>query len=902
MLSEDAKKDKDRLSLRAKRMPLNLSNPSSQSISQNEDAENPEKPVAMSTETPDIDAPALRDVQTKKSEPISPLKSASPKGDLPIIETVATLQPPPESSPPVTMASKEAAPVDEDFALRPSSIAPAALTKEAMPKEASPWLFWGTMTFLSLLWASVSIAFIFGGESGLQAFRLDAFKMALLAITALFPAGLIFASGYALRQASRLSRESLRASHLADSMVAPAAAAANQTLGLVESLKCEINNAMKAVRLAQSELSQMTQTLRQESEALNQAAEVARQAAADMGQSLGRERTGLNDLSQTLSTQAENVLGAIDKQARMVADASDLAQAQLREAEASLAARATDLSAVASDTQETARAIIEDLDKQTERLETAGQGVADQIRSVEDNLSQQRAGLVSAALSLRADQEDFAVHLESVRGQLTEALSVTRLATVDLGDTAFKGMDTMRGVMEATQAQFNQLMQASDNERTTLEARIHATLGNISAMAADARDDLISETQLALQKLNEAAHDARKAADQAALSAQSRVDRLNETIFEASKKADEIFDARFTAARRLIEDSSDLINEAGDRTAERLDESFLKAREAISDVNRVMNELSASAERLPLLAQERLFDIRKSVEDGIMAMTAAARQAAQETDSIDLAFQERVRRNYEMLSESARLMGVISGGQPLGGARSERTIERPMERPIEKPRPTLRQEQRQEPRQEPFRSEKSVAEPPQDRPRLRLSPIDEPAPFAPKLPESREAKDGDNWSWREVFSGMDAPDRGERQETHERLYEDDNAPLPPHDPEFDQDESLIMDEIRDMNVDLTALMGRSRLEDIIVSIVADENDGARAQVKRMAPSIVRRLGRRLTADETLRHHVSGFVGEFDRQINIALMSKNAAVALMELLGTDLGRAYLLYDAAIGDLL
>ncbi|OYW82934.1 MAG: hypothetical protein B7Z26_01980, partial [Asticcacaulis sp. 32-58-5] len=200
-----------------------------------------------------------------------------------------------------------------------------------------------------------------------------------------------------------------------------------------------------------------------------------------------------------------------------------------------------------------------------------------------------------------------------------------------------------------------------ENERTSYETRIHSTLANISTMAADARDELISETRQALAALNAAAEDARRTADAAAGSAQSRVDRLNEALFEAGKKADEAFDSRFAAARRLIENSADLINEAGDRTAERLDQTFQHAQAAITDVATAMNTLYARADELPHIAQERINEIRQSVEDGLLAMTESARRAALETEAVDQKFQERVQRNYEMLQETVRMMGMVSG-------------------------------------------------------------------------------------------------------------------------------------------------------------------------------------------------------------------------------------------------
>ena len=52
------------------------------------------------------------------------------------------------------------------------------------------------------------------------------------------------------------------------------------------------------------------------------------------------------------------------------------------------------------------------------------------------------------------------------------------------------------------------------------------------------------------------------------------------------------------------------------------------------------------------------------MEQGLAGLMASAHRAADETQAIDAAFQERVKRNYEMLSEAVQLMGVVaSGGQ-----------------------------------------------------------------------------------------------------------------------------------------------------------------------------------------------------------------------------------------------
>ncbi|WP_443748250.1 tipN [Asticcacaulis solisilvae] len=754
---------------------------------------------------------------------------------------------------------------------------------------ASPVVFWGTVTFISVLWACGMTAFVLAAQNNLTAFAAAPVRIIVLGFLALFPTALIFASAFALRSAAALSRQSARAAALADSMLAPAASAAMQTNELVDALRSQVDHAVRAVRLAHNDVAELSAKLKAETERLQDAAQIARATTNSVTRSIEHERVAVQQMSAQLSDQSNGIIEAVDRQARMIADASDLAQTQLREAEATLAVRSSDMMTAATDVSSTARKVSEDLDRQTQRLEAAGSGVADQIRVVEEGLSQQRAGLVSAALSLRADQEDFAVHIENQRAQLTEALAITRVATVDLGETSARGVDVLRDIVLSAQENFRGVMNAAENERTAFETRIHATLSNISVMAADARDDLIAETRRSLEQLITAAAETKKAADTAAQVAQQRVDRLNETIFEASKKADEVFDARFNAARRLIEDSAGLIIEAGDQTAEKLDASFEHTRQTIAEVNEALNELTASADQLPLMAQDRLHDIRKSVEDGLSAMTAAARKAALETEAVDQAFQERVRRNYDMLTEAVRLMGVISGGE--GGNRQAVTAPPAMPRPV----PPTPQAAPAQPAPQPERA------------RLRLSPISaesrpSPQPQRP-APQGSRAGESNGWSWRDLLNGMDSNGQPmQAQPAAQPQIQPSAAPLPPADADFDNLDDMMVGEVSAMGVDAQALLSRSRIDEAILAIMSEDNEGARNLVRRVAPAAIRRLSRRLVSDPVLRQQANDFTTAYDQQINIALMSKDVARGLQEVLGNDRGRAYLLVDAAIADLI
>ena len=129
--------------------------------------------------------------------------------------------------------------------------------------------------------------------------------------------------------------------------------------------------------------------------------------------------------------------------ARMVAEASDLAETQLREAEAALAARAADLAAAAAEASDAARVGAEDLSRQVARLESAGLGVSDQVAAVEKTLAAQRAALLEVSQALRSEQEDFAAEAETRTAQLTEFVAYTRVGATELSDQAAMGAEIL---------------------------------------------------------------------------------------------------------------------------------------------------------------------------------------------------------------------------------------------------------------------------------------------------------------------------------------------------------------------------------------------------------------------------------------------------------------------------
>lgn len=701
-------------------------------------------------------------------------------------------------------------------------------------------------------------------EAGSGSVELQPLRLALYALIALAPAGLAIMLAHAVRQGAGLAAETRRARDLSDALLAPTALAARETGDVLQSLRLDIDQASLAAERARNEMALLRQALAQEAAQLNEAAETASRTARRLSEQLGRERDQMHSLGVQLDNQAAGVVDAVERQSRMVVDASDLAQTQLREAEAALAARAADLAAAAGEAQDAARLAAEDLARQTLRLENAGAGVAEQIQSVEEGLGQQRAALVTAAYALRTDQEDFSAQVESQRAQLAEQLSAARSATGELGETSVRTTEAVRDLVEAATDQFRALVEMSQREADGFDAATKVALDRFEALAAEARDALMEETRRALAAMQATAEESRTAAADAVDQAQVRADRLGEVLFDAARKADEAADARVESARRIVDETGALVDAAGERALDRLELVVERMDAALSRIDESLGELDDRAARLPDEARERVESVRRSVEDGLAALAAASQKAAADTEALDASFQERVRRNYDMLTEAVRLMGVVSG--------ETAPVRRRAEPPAE-PAAGGRTDRPHEPRGFGLRG------------RLKLEPAPTPPPPAPPA--------GGPMDWSDLID--DGP--GE-------------APLDLETPAMPeaggQDEDLdtvgdrIVSAVRRMGVDPNALLPRSRVEEAARAVGARDPEGARQVVRKVAPAAVRSVSRRVLTDPALRADAESFVRAFGRRLAADAEAGDAAGVLGRLT-SDGGRAFMLLDAAIGDL-
>jgi hypothetical protein len=820
---------------------------------------------------------------------------------------------------------------------RPAKAAPAPVVRDGSN--------WGRYAYpvaiaASLVWAGGLVAFVLGFQTRFGAFDYEALQWVVIGFLAVLPAAFILLAAYSVRQGARLAGETRRARALAEDLAIPALLAADQTGGAFEAMRREIEKASAIALDAGNPIASLRETLAEESRKLALSAAEAQATGRMLADTLGRERAALGEMARALQAQAAEAADALSAQSRMVADASDLAQIQLQEAQAALAARAADLAAAAGDAGDAAILAGDNLGRQVERLETAGSSLTERMNRLQLTMTAEREGLESVAEGLRADQEDMAAQLETRRAQLAQAGADAREGAQAVADASDASSDALRSLIATAAEEVRNLAEAAQREQEALDAKARAAVSLFTGAVAEERASLEEQTRAAIGQLAAAAEEARAAAsshveaagraasshvetaradiEALAESVAARVDHLGEAAFAAGQKADQAFEARMTAARRLIDESVALVDETGQVSAQRMEAGLASARAALQDMDGLLRDIDGRFAKLPEEARQRAEAVREAVERGVGDLTAAARRAAEETQAIDAAFQDRVRRNYEVLAEAVRLMGRVAGAAEGGRAepgapRPAPPIQVPPERAVERQpvelrpavavgertlhvpvndeaaaaRAPLRPAALSEPlgaMMEPRRAEPLAAAAAAGlRPRLRLTPAPvedvvadmfEPAAATAAATAEDEA---DEWTWKDLLSSMEQPVDDEM--LAERL----------------------MDEITALGIDAGALLPRPRIDEIAVVLQAGDAGGAREVVRRLAPAAVRRLSRRVLTDKALRAETDRYVRRYEALLRESAARDREGYMTAALLGSDPGRAFLLLDAAVGDL-
>ena len=831
----------------------------------------------------DLAVPPPMTVRSRRRREAAPEPVASyAEPELKIATSLAaSVQPPAPVAEPERAAPAKAEPREPMLDLRgPGDEASVPLRTEDAPRRMSGVLFWTLATAIAALWALAPIAFALGYARGVPAFKVEGFALMVFAGLAIGPALLTLLGAYLLRQATGISDELRRTRTMTDRLVTPAALAAVGASSAVDAMRQGVDEAAAAAQRAREHIVSLRQALAEETARLAEAAAESARMASQLAQGLSHERTAMETLSQSLDARSTAVVDAIGSQARMVAEASDLAETQLREAEAALAARAADLAAAAAEASDAARVGAEDLSRQIARLETAGHGVGDQVSAVEKTLAAQRAALVEVSQALRSEQEDFAAEAETRTAQLTEFVAYTRVGATELSDQAAMGAEILRGLISAAADQFREMADGAKARQDALAEESKKTLEMIGDVAENQRTLLEEELKSAMEAMAQAALKAAEGVEARVEAARSRVDQLNEIAFAAGQKADAVFESRMEEARDIIEHSAQMVEQAGARTSQKLQDSVQAARGTLDELEVMLAEIGKRTAELPAEALQKAAEVRVSIEQGVEQLMNAVRRTAEETAAIDQAFQERVRRNYEMLSEAAGAVTASSVSTVAARAASATAPPAPRVRSASPPPAPPSQAL-------PMAEFDDEDEPPTDRRRLRLTPTATDEEFRSVFEQTSARKqstpapepDGEGgWSWRSLLSGIENSSPGDAA-LGEKLAA----------------------EITAMGIDPHALLPRGRIDEIAAALQTRDASGAREVVKRLAPAAIRRLVRRLFSDATLKGNTERFLKRYAGMIEEAAGQDREGFLLAALLSSDAGRAYLLLDAASGDL-
>jgi hypothetical protein len=466
--------------------------------------------------------------------------------------------------------------------------------------------------------------------------------------------------------------------------------------------------------------------------------------------------------------------------------------------------------------------------------------------------------------------------------------------------------------MAEAAAQFRDLAETARAEREEFGQSTLHSLEAVSEAAAEQRRQLEAQTRAAISALAQAAEETREAAAAHAKTARDQVDQLSEAAFAAGQKANQVFEARLEEAKALVEQSSRMVDEAGVRTARKLDEGAAAARDSLQELNAMLAEIEGRAQRLPLSARAQAEEVRAAVLNGMDELMAAAHRTAEEAQAIDVAFQDRVRRNFEMLSEAVRLMGTATAAAPLaappraaGGRISARGPEArpapppqpdaearaaaPADAPADLPDDTLQLDDIMEPAPKAAApaADPSLAEKLGLRPRLKLTPtatdeefsqVFEAAGGPPKAgAEPVDGEEGEAWTWKDLLASIDGAEaEGERL----------------------QDQ--LAAELGRIGVEPAKLLPKPRIDEIAAAVQTGDSDGARQVVKRLAPAATRRIARRLAADAGVKRQALTYIRRYQTLIQDATVRDPEGFLMAAMLAEDPGRLYLLLDAAAGD--
>ena len=616
---------------------------------------------------------------------------------------------------------------------------------------------------------------------------------------------------------------------------------------------------------------------------------------AQLAEIIADAQHGAASLNESAASAAE-ALGELTTSAS--SQAAELARTANAERDFLAASALQSLSAVAEAARLEREGLAGDVEGVLRAVTDAG---ARERAVIEEGLRSQLANLAELAHAEHDALEDgLRSHVEAMGALVrSERAALDAEARRSLQDVGALGRSERETLQVEALGGLDAVGSLARSEREALKADALRDVEAVGAAGRSQRDALQVEQVSGLQALTEAAEAAGHLAEGYNDTARRKIDELGRSALAASQQAEAMFQSRLNEASTLISRSSELIDEASSRSSERIEQSTAKARAMLDGLAAAVAEFERRSSTLPVQVQAQADQLKATLATGFDDLLASARAAAEETQAIDAAFQERVRRNYEMLSEAVRLMGVVANRPgPAAAPPSTAPAPRPEPAPLARAEPTPAPAPPPVERPTPVAASDILTAAPRPlalggrsatsgwsadaaglRPRLKLAPTSADAEVSQVFVSAAEPSEGGEWTWQELLSSMD--DAGV-----------DDAQLV----------DRLIGEIEGLGADLAALLPQARIDEIAAVMEAGDAAGARKVVRHLAPAAIRRLSRRAMAEKSLRGHAERFVQRYAAAIDEAASRPGrGGTTVSSLLSTEGGRTFLIYDAALGDL-
>lgn len=515
------------------------------------------------------------------------------------------------------------------------------------------------------------------------------------------------------------------------------------------------------------------------------------------------------------------------------------------------------------------------LDYSARRLSAPVSNVKADARAVADAIAEQ-------AERLNRDTEASLARLAAMEEILRHHAEAVQTASVEARGQADGLIEDLRRERTAV-AELSDRLRAEATSITEVIERQTESVANASSAAANQAEQGRDLLDRSAEAMGAAAGAAQKAAERAALAIDEQLRDMQALVTALEERGGRLEEvARIHSENvRIVQQTAHDLNLAADAGSESMKAT---SETAVEQARRIAEIIEKETERAVQRGMEEIERMRRSAQ--------AAREAA---ESAGLSLEA----NADAVIERVRAANAATLGDDLSLRRADaRRSERPRRaRSIEEDwlddEPVDRRAAPREPyafdasdHDEPRRdagarkSARYAAAPPsrmfdEGDEALHDDPAPRRAPIRDDLDDDHDQADDGEWRWRDLLKNVDdAPNgvlAGEAIVTGLR-----RAGIDPG---------------RALDPDMTARVARARRRAGMGEARALVVDGALNDVRRTAAA--------LAADPTLRGRAEDFVDEHARLVRRAI-DENDAGSLSALLDSDMGRAYLLLDAAMAD--